>query len=87
MEKEIISARIRLNSYTNKVLGVIKAKYGLNDKSDAINKFAEVYGEEIVEKEANEGYIKRMIEEVNEHLKKYKNQKMSFAELNALFEV
>ena len=58
MEKNQISARIELNEYTNRVLGVLKAKHGLKDKSEAINKFAELYGDEIVEKEASEEYIK-----------------------------
>ncbi|MDP1695606.1 MAG: DUF2683 family protein [archaeon] len=87
MESDTISARIELNSYANKVLAVLKAKYGLKDKSEAINKFAELYGNEFVEKEANEEYIKKMIEGVNEHLKKYKNRRMTSEELDALFEV
>lgn len=85
MENNQISARIELNPYTNKVLAVLKAKHGLKDKSEAINKFAELYGDEIVEKEANEEYAKNMIEEVNEHFRKYGHRKMSFAELDALF--
>ncbi len=85
MEQETISARVELNEYTNKVLAVIKARYGLKDKSGAINKFAQDYGEDIVEKEAKDNYIKEMIEGVNEHLKKYKNRKMTLRELDALF--
>ncbi len=86
MEKEI-SARIRLNNYANRVLSVIKAKYGLNDKSEAINKFAEIYGDEIVEKEANEEYVKKIIDIANKHLEKYGHRKMSFEELDRLCEV
>ena len=86
MEKEI-SARIRLSNYTNKVLTVIKAKYELNDKSEAINKFAEIYGDEIVEKEANDEYVKKIIEITNKHLEKYKHRKMNFEELDRLCEV
>ena len=85
MEQETVSARVELNEYSNRVLGVIKAKYGLKDKSEAINKFVEDYGNDVVEKEAKEKYIKEMIEGVNEHLKKYKNRKMSLDELDALF--
>jgi hypothetical protein len=85
MEKNQISARVELNEYTNKVLAVIKAKHSLKDKSEAINKFAELYGDEIVEKEASEEYVKKMIEEVNEHFRKHGHRKMSLAELDALF--
>ena len=70
MKQELISARVELDNYTNKVLTMLKAKYGLKDKSEAINKFAELYGDEIVEKEANEEYIKEIIAGVNEHIKK-----------------
>ena len=76
-----------MSDYTNRVLSVIKAKYGLKDKSAAINKFAEMYGEEIVEKEANEEYTKKIIETTNRHLEKHKNRRMSFEELNKLCEV
>ena len=84
MENETISARIEISPYTNKVLAVLKAKYGLKDKSEAINKFAEVYGEEIVERDAKEEYIKEMIAGVNEHIKKYGHKAMSFEELDSL---
>ena len=87
MESNLISARVELDGYTNKVLAVLKAKYGLRDKSEAIKKFAELYGDEIVEKDAKEEYIKNMIKEVDEHLKKYGRRKMSFEELDALCKV
>ncbi|MEK6856263.1 MAG: hypothetical protein AABX66_03855 [Nanoarchaeota archaeon] len=87
MEQELISARVELGAYTNKVLAVLKAKYGLRDKSEAINKFAELYGDEIVEKDAKEDYVKKMIEGVNEHIKKHGYKNMSDKELDELFEV
>ncbi|HQT45132.1 MAG TPA: DUF2683 family protein, partial [Candidatus Micrarchaeota archaeon] len=43
----MVFAQIELNDYTNRVLNVLKAKFGLKDKSEAINKFAEIYGDEI----------------------------------------
>ena len=87
MGNETISARVDLNEYANRVLAVLKAKYGLKDKSEAINKFAELYGDEIVEKEAKEEYIKEMIMGVNEHIKKQGYKSMSSQELDSLFEV
>ncbi len=87
MEQQNVSARVEINEYVNRVLGVIKAKYGLKDKSEAINKFVELYGDEVVEKEANEKYVKHMIEITNKHLSNYKNKKMSLAELDKLCEV
>lgn len=87
MENETKSARVEIGKYANKVLAVIKAKYGLKDKSEAINKFAELYGDEIVEKEAKDEYIKEMIEGVNEYFKKHGHKNMSLKELDALCEV
>lgn len=87
MEQELISARVELDSYANKVLAVLKAKYSLKDKSEAINKFAELYGDEIVEKEAKEEYVKKMIEGIKEHFKKYGHKSMSVEELDKLCEV
>lgn len=87
MESKSVSARVELNQYANKVISVIKAKYGLKDKSDAINKFAELYGDEVVEKEAKDKYLKKVMETVDKHMKKYGNRKMSLKELDSLFEV
>ena len=87
MESETKSARVELGEYTNKVLAVIKAKYGLKDKSEAINKFTELYGKEVVEKDAKEEYIKKILEITDRHMKKYGRKTMSFEELDALCEV
>ncbi len=87
MESEQISARVELSPYANRVLAVLKAKYGLKDKSEAMNKFAELYGDEVVEKEANEEYVKEVLEIVDAHIKKYGYKGMSLKELDELCEV
>jgi len=66
------------------VLNVIKAKFGLTDKSDAINKLAEIYGEDYVEKDANGEYVKKILDIEERHFKKYGNRKMSLKDLDAL---
>ena len=38
----MVDARVELNKYSNRVLSVVKAKYDLKDKSQAINKFVEL---------------------------------------------
>lgn len=83
----MISARVELDEYTNKVLGIIKIKFGLKDKSEALNKFIELYGDEIIEKDANEEYIKKVIEITKKHYDKYSGKKMTLQELDRLFEV
>ena len=80
----MISVRVSLNGYTNKVLAMIKAKYGLTDKSQAINKFIEIYGENVVEKEASDEYVKKIIGLVDEYEKSGNHKKMTFEELDNL---
>lgn len=86
MEK-MISARVELDDYSNRILGIIKIKFGLKDKSEALNKFIELYGEEIMEKEANEEYTKKIIDITKKHFEKYANKKMTLQQLDKLCEV
>jgi len=87
MANETVTARVELDDYTNRVLGVIKIKFGLNDKSEALNKFIELYGDEVIEKEASEEYSKKVIEIAKQHSQKYGKKKMSLQELDDLCEV
>ena len=80
----MVFAQIYISDYANRVLNVIKAKFGLKDKSEAINKFIELYGDELVEREANDKYIKKVLEIEEQHMKKYGKRKMSLKELDAL---
>ncbi|MEA3515107.1 MAG: DUF2683 family protein [Nanoarchaeota archaeon] len=84
--KKMVFARLELEDYTNKVLNVLKAKFDLKDKSAALNKFAEIYGEDVVEKEAKDEYIKKVLEIKEMHIKKYGHNKMSIKELDRLCE-
>ena len=80
----MVHARISLNEYANKVINVIKAKFDLRDKSEAINKFIELFGDEVIEKEANDAYIKNILETEKRHLKKYSHRKMTIKELDEI---
>lgn len=79
--------RLNISEYTNRVLGVIKEKFGLNDKSQALDKFAEIFGDGFVEKTPKDQYIKRVIEIEKNYFKKYKNRRMTDKEFNELFEM
>jgi len=81
----MIDARVSLKEYTNRVLEVVKAKHGLKDKSEALNKFVDMYGEEELEHEVKESYVKKLIDIENQHFKKYGYRKMSKKELDDLF--
>ena len=80
----MISARVSLTPYANQVLAVVKAKYNLGDKSAALNKFVEIYGDEVVEKEANEEYVKRILDINERHIRKYGSRKMTLKDLDRL---
>lgn len=66
-----VSINLKVRDYTNRVLGVVKEKYGLNDKGDALDKFADMYGDEFVDREVKEEVVKEVIESCNRHIKKY----------------
>jgi len=57
-----VQALINISDRTNRILNIVKAKYGLNDKSEAINVLAEEYGEEILEPELRPDYIEKALE-------------------------
>ena len=79
---------ISVNEYTTKVLGVVKEKFGLKDKAEALNKFAEIYGEEFVEREVKDEIIVAMIEDCEGWENKHKfKRKMSIEELDKLCDV
>ena len=81
---DLVSARVELNEYTNKVLNMIKIKFNLRDKSEAINKFIELYGEDIVEKEVSDEYVQKVIKICDEHLAKPGRKRMTIEELDRL---
>lgn len=58
----MVKAIINIDERTNRVLNIIKAKYGLKDKSAAIIKMAEEYEEEILEPELKPEYIEKLKE-------------------------
>ena len=54
------TAIVKLDEEANRVINVIKAKYGLKDKSAAINKMAEEYEQELLEPELRPEYIETL---------------------------
>jgi len=77
----MVDARVSLSEYTNRVLGVVKAKYGLRDKSEALNRFVEEYGAEEFEPQVKDSYIKKLQKIEREHLKKYGYRHMTLKDL------
>lgn len=85
MEKTV-TMNVKVKDHTSRVLGVIKEKYGLRDKAEALDKFAEMYGEEFVDQEVKEEVIKEVIESCNRHINKYGFRSRSVKDLRKIIE-
>lgn len=57
----MVQAIINISDESNRVLNVLKAKYGLRDKSSAIDLMAQQYGEAILEPEFRPEYVKKAL--------------------------
>lgn len=56
----MVQAIINIEDETNRVLNIIKAKFGLKDKSEAINVMAEQYEQEILEPQLRPDYAAKL---------------------------
>ena len=56
----MVQAIINISERANRVLNIVKAKYGLKDKSEAINIMAKEYEQEIIEPEVRPEYIEKL---------------------------
>ena len=56
----MVQAIINIENETNRVLNIVKAKFGLKDKSEAINIMAEQYEQEILEPQLRPEYIEKL---------------------------
>ena len=56
----MVKAQIDVDKHTNRILNVVKAKYDLRDKSEAIEIMAEEYEENILEPELRPEFIEKM---------------------------
>ena len=78
---ESVTMNIKVKNYTSRVLGVMKEKYGLKDKGEALDRFAEMYGDEFVDKEVKDKVVREVIESCERHIKKYGFRSRSIKEL------
>lgn len=56
----MVQAIINIEDHTNRLLNILKAKFGLKDKSAAIDMMAEQYEKEILEPELRPEYRKKL---------------------------
>jgi hypothetical protein len=57
----MVQAIINISDQANRILNIIKAQYGLKDKSEAINMMAEKYTESVLEPELRPEYVKKAL--------------------------
>ena len=56
----MVQAFINIDNHTNRVLNIVKAKYGLTNKSSAIELMALQYEDEILEPELRPEYVDKV---------------------------
>ena len=56
----MVQAIINISEHANRILNVVKAKYGLKDKSEAIDMMASKYEENILEPELRPEYVEKL---------------------------
>jgi len=73
------TAIVKLDEEANHVINIVKAKYDLKDKSQAINKMAKEYEHQLLEPELRPEYVDK--------LRKIENEKsVSVKDVDAYFE-
>jgi hypothetical protein len=56
----MVKAIVEIDEEANKVINVLKAQYGLKDKSQAINEMAKQYKVLVLESEVRPEYVKKL---------------------------
>ena len=56
----MVQAVINISGHANRILSIVKAKYGLKNKSEAIDLVAEIYEEEAMQPEIRPEYIRKI---------------------------
>lgn len=83
---QTVAMNVKISAYASRVLGVVKEKYGLKDKGQALDKMAQLFGEDFVEPQVSEEYVKKILDIEDKHFKRHGHRKMSDRELDTLFE-
>lgn len=58
----MVKAIVDIDEEANKVINILKAQYGLKDKSQAINQMAKEYNEIVLESEFRPEYLRKILE-------------------------
>lgn len=74
----MVQAMIQISDEANQILNIVKAKYGLKDKSDAIEKVVIEFGEDFLEPQLRPEFIQKMKERQKEKTIKVKDFRKHF---------
>ncbi|MBI3190577.1 DUF2683 family protein [archaeon] len=69
----MVKAIVNLDEHANRVINIVKAKYSLNDKSEAINIITRQYEEEVLEPELRPEFVEKLKKIEKQPTKKIKN--------------
>ncbi|MGM5480738.1 MAG: hypothetical protein ACQESC_04745 [Nanobdellota archaeon] len=83
----MIQARFELDEYTARVLDVVKGKFGLKNRQEALRKLAQEEGEKYVEPIPDETVLREIDEIYKAHKKEHPNRTMDDSELKRLLDV
>ena len=56
----MVQAMIRISEQSNQILNIVKAKYNLKDKSEAIEQVVVEYGKDLLEPELRPEFIEKI---------------------------
>ena len=56
----MVQAIINIDDHTNRILNIVKAKFGLKDKSQAIDMMAKEYEDEVLEPQLRPEFVEKM---------------------------
>lgn len=79
-----VTLNLRVDDYTNRVLGVIKEAFGLRSKSEALQKFVQMHGDEFVQEQVSPEVARELKAIADAHFKKYGMRKRTMKELDKL---
>ena len=78
MDDNMVQAVINLSEHENRVINIIKGKFGLRNKSEAIEYIINEYEKEYLEPELRPEYIEKMRERQKEDTVKVKDSRKHF---------
>jgi tellurite resistance protein len=82
----MVEARIDISKNSNRILNIVKAKYSLKDKSQAIEKLTEIYNDDFDKDwELKPNWVKKMKKQIKEEKENPSEVYTTDEELNEIF--